>query len=68
MSETQIIEEIVETSKKFARDFVFHGTSSIPEDPEFTDVVVRWQEFKNTLSPQDRNTAVRAFREVLGEE
>jgi hypothetical protein len=68
MSDTQIVEEIIETSKQFARDFVFHGTSPIPEDPEFTDVVVRWQMFQNTLSKEDRNTAVRAFREVLGEE
>lgn len=64
----QIAQEIVETAKNFAHDFVFHSTSSIPEDPEFTAVVISWQEFKNTLSPQDRNMAVRAFREVLGEE
>lgn len=68
MSGEAIAEEIVQTSKKFARDFVFHGTSLIPEDPEFKEVVIRWQEFKNTLSPKDRNIAVSAFREVLGEE
>lgn len=68
MSEAQIVEEIVETSKQFARDFVFHAASSIPEDPEFTEVVIKWQKFQNTLSPQDRKTAVRAFREVLREE
>ena len=68
MSDTQIVEEIIETSKKFARNFVFYGTSPIPEDPEFKEVVVRWQMFQNTLSKEDRNVAVSAFREVLGEE
>lgn len=68
MNDQQLDEEIIETSKEFARDFLFHNASNIPEDPDFKDVVVRWQEFKNTLSPKDRNVAVRAFREVLGEE
>lgn len=68
MSEQQIDAEIIETAQDFARDFVFHSASSIPEDPEFTAVVIRWQEFKNTLTARDRNMAVQAFREVLGEE
>lgn len=68
MSEQQLDTEIIDKARQFARDFAFHNASNIPEDPDFTAVVVRWQEYKNTLTTKDRNMAVRAFREILGEE
>lgn len=68
MNDQQLDEEIINTAREYAREFVFLSASNIPEDPEFTDVVVRWQEYKNTLTAIDRHMAVRAFREVLGEE
>jgi len=68
MNDQQLDEAIIETAKQFARDFVFHGTSNISDDPEFNTIVIRWQEYKNTLTARDRNMAVRAFREVVDEE
>jgi len=68
MNNQQLDEEIIETAKRFARDFVFYATSTIPNDPEFNTIVIRWQEYKNTLTARDRNMAVRAFREVVDEE
>lgn len=68
MDVQQVVEEIVETAKEYAKDFMFYGTSSIPEDPDFTATVINWQKFQNSLIPKDRDMAVRAFREVIGEE
>lgn len=64
----QFTSRVVDEAREFARDLLYLDQQKQTNSSAHEAVSNRWKLYKESLTSEDRIVALRAFREILGEE